>query len=373
MATEKKTQNKNSTVRKAQSSPKKNTQKAQKAGAQTTIFDKSTKKERDPNSLLHQFIPCILVIGAVVFSVFLAVSSNEAAGAVGGFLRLCAYGLFGWGAWLIPASLIVIALMWKKTVAEGSLGALFGFSLGSVVVISALIHTMAVSDTQLVYNPVTLFVGGEGIVTAGGAVGGFISCVLIGSIQKIATYILLICAALVLVMFTLRLTPHSIMLHIRYKRALSKERARAREEALASEDSRRAEEYEKKLREAQSSDEKKKKPKRPTRTAILCEEDMPEGMELYEQGAGDVLGEGIEINMFTDQAKDKPSEDGEQTTLDPITEDMGEIAPIDDIDLRSVLIPPEQADVLPDITVDDDNIGAITPAQRPTVSTVSTD
>ena len=369
MATQKKPQNAKKPAQK-QSAAKKNTQKAQNTPVQTTIFDNKIKKERDPNSLLHQFIPCIFVIAAVVFTVFLAVPSNEAAGAVGGFIRLCAYGLFGWGAWLIPLFLVAIALMWKRTVGEGSIAALFGFSVGSVVVLSALLHTIVVKDTELIYNPVTLFVGGEGIVSVGGAIGGFISCVLIGSIQKIATYILLICAAVVLVMFTLRLTPHSIMLYIRYKRALSQERAKERAEALAEEDSRRAEEYEKKLRDSKGT-EPEKAPKKAKRTAILPEDDMPDGKEAFEQK--DALDEGIEINMFTDNSKGADSPEDEQYTLDPITEDKGEVAPIDDIDLRSVLIPPEQADVLPDITVDDDNIGATVPKRRAEESTVEED
>ena len=365
MAEQKKTQtNKPASQKRSSGGAQKNTktQKKVQSPAQSTI--QKEKKQRDPNSLLHQFIPCIFAIAAVVFAVFLAVPSNEAAGAVGGFIRLCSYGLFGWGAWLIPAFLVLCALTWKKTITEGSIGSLFGFSLGSVVVLSALLHTIVVSDTELVYNPVTLFVGGEGIVNVGGAVGGFISCLLIGSIQKIATYILLISGAVVLVMFTLRLTPHAIALHIRYKRALAREKAIQRDRELEAEYERRAEQYEQQRMEIQKAPEPEKKTRKKAKRDIMLEgEELPEGKETFEPKAEDVLDDNIEINMFTDN-KTGESEEEEHTTLDPIKEDMAEGLPIDDIDLRSVLIPPEQADVLPDLTVEDENIGATVPATR---------
>ncbi|MBQ2863456.1 MAG: DNA translocase FtsK 4TM domain-containing protein, partial [Clostridia bacterium] len=248
MAAQKKTTTKKPAQAKKQTA--KNTQKPKSETPRgTAVFEQKQRKQRDPDALIHQFIPCIFVILAVILCVFLAVRSNEAAGKLGGFIRMCLYGLFGWGAWLLPVFCILSALCWKRAVSEDGIGALFGFSLSSVVVLSALLHTIVVSDTELVYNPVTLFVGGEGIVSAGGAVGGFISCILIGSIQKAATYILLISGAVVLVMFTLRLTPKTIMLYVRYKRAMARERAIARDEALAEEYERRSEQYEQRYSE----------------------------------------------------------------------------------------------------------------------------
>ena len=348
MAAQKKTTTKKPAQ--AKKTTAKNTQKPKSEPSRgTTIFEQKQRKPRDPDSLLHQFIPCIFVILAVILCVFLAVRSNEAAGKLGGLIRMCLYGLFGWGAWLLPIFSIISAIVWKRTVAEDGIGALFGFSLSSVVVLSALLHTIVVSDTELVYNPVTLFVGGEGVVCVGGAIGGFISCILIGSIQKAATYILLISGAVVLVMFTLRLTPKAIMLYIRYKRAMARERAIARNEALAAEYQRRSEQYEQRYSE-QHSPAQEKKPKKKTKRDILLEdEELPSGMD--EQPVAETADESFDINMFTDN---NAKAEQEQTTLDPMREDVGDLSPIDEIDLRSVLIPPEAADALPEMTVEDE-------------------
>ena len=322
------------------------------------------RTRRDPDSLLHQFIPCIYVVAAIVFCVFLAVSSNEAAGKVGGFLRMCAYGLFGWGAWLIPVLLVVCAIMWKKTISEGSIGSLFGFSFSTLTVISALLHAIA-SKGELVFNPIKLFTGIEGKMTVGGAVGGFIANILISSIQKTATYILLIFVTLILIMFTLRLTPRTIMLYIRYRRALARERAAERAEQMESDYNRRAEEYERRTETAvYSVPAEVKKQKKPKKGELLDGDDLPEGKESLERTVErNALDPDIEINMFTDR-KDESDKDEDAPTIDPVIEDNGELSPIDDIDLRSVLIPPERADVLPELTVDDENIGASIPPRK---------
>ncbi len=376
---------KNSTTKKktapAKTAPKNTAKAAPKkasAGTQTkkSSASASTKApvqeqaairpRRDPDSLLHQFIPCLFVVAAIVFCVFLAVSSNEAAGVVGGFIRMCSYGLFGWGAWLIPVLLLVIALMWKKTITEGSLGALFGFSFASLSVISALLHSIA-SKAEIVFNPITLFKGIEGRMTVGGAVGGFLSNILVSSIQKTATYILLIFAALILVMFTLRLTPRTIMLYIRYRRALARERAAERAERMEEDYRQRAEEYDRRTETAVfNAAQDTKKQKKRKRGELLDDSDLPEGKEALERTVErNVLDPDIEINMFTDrkESTEEPAAETE-TTLDPVIEDKGELAPIEDIDLRSVLIPPERADVLPELTVDDENIGATVPPKK---------
>ena len=327
--------------------------KSKSAPAQTKPAANTTeqKPKRDPDSLLHQFIPCILVVAAIVLCVFLAVSSNEAAGKVGGFIRMCSYGLFGWGAWLIPILLAVCAFMWKKTISEGSIGSLFIFSLSTLVVLSSLMHAIfAKGDGLSVFNPAVLFTSGA----VGGAVGGFLANLLISSIQKAATYILLIFLALLLIMFTLRLTPRAIMLYIRYRRALARERARERNEQLEAEYERRAEEQERIAAQEAAVPEKKAKKK----NIILSDADMPDGAPEPEAERDD-----IKINMF---AEAKAANDAEQSspTMDPIVEDKAKLAPIDKLDLRQVLIPPERADVLPEVTVDDENTGADIPPRR---------
>ena len=328
----------------------KNTSAKPKSAQTKTQPAPEQKPKRDPDSLLHQFIPCVLVVAAIVMCVFLAVKTNESAGVVGGFIRMCSYGLFGWGAWLIPVLLVACALVWKKTIADGSIGSLFGFSSATLVVISALMHAIAEDPAGLgVFNPAELFT--EGAV--GGAVGGFIANLLIGSIQKTATYILLAFIAVILVMFTLRLTPRAIILYIKYKRALARERARERNAELEDEYERRIREQERRPEDAPAAPEKKGRKK----NIILSDEDMPEGKaEESEDGQ-------IPISMFADPhvtARDLQDD----SPKDPIVEDKAELAPIDELDLRQVLIPPERADVLPEVTVEDEDVAAGIPPRR---------
>ena len=318
-------------------------------------------KKRNPDSLLHQFIPCVFVVLAIMLCVFLAVPS----GAVGEVIRICLFGLFGWGAWVLPIFLVSWALMWKKTVSEDSIGALFAFSAASVVMISALLHAIVTSDSALIFNPITLFLGIDGKITVGGALGGILSNLLMISIQKIATYILLIFAVAVLLMFTFGLTPRTIILYFKYYRALSKERARERAEALEEELRRKNDEIEvyrggaAPVSEPQNDPTQKGKKRK---AQILDEGDLPEGLGDDTTKAQDTPADdgGININMFAqnDGEDDKKaagaeSDSGSSDTLDPILDDNGVLEPIDDINLRHILIPSEAADVLPEVTVDD--------------------
>lgn len=321
------------------------------------------KKPPNPDSMLNQLIPCIFVLLAVVFTVFLAISTNEAAGVVGGFIRMCAYGLFGYGAFLIPVFLCSSALMWKKSVASDSTHALFAFSLSSVILSSALIHAVIVADTALIFNPITLFCGIEGKTTYGGLIGALISNTLMWSIQKVATYILLVFAVFLTVMFSFGLTPKTIILYIRYKHAMSKRKKEQRAELTEQEYARRAEELEGYCKyggvTGESFETKKSPDKKKGRAKILAEEDMPCGN--ISEGDDESSSENIKINMFS-QKSDSTEDDTE--TIDPIIDDNSEPLPIEDMDLRQILIPPEQADVLPELTVEDENIGGMVKSRK---------
>ena len=379
MATQKKTQaqKKSTTAKKAPKetkAPSKNTRQAAKATEAQTAPKAAApiqeKKPRDPDGMLHQLIPCVFIVGAVILCVFLAVGSNEAAGAVGGFIRRCAYGLFGYGAWILPASLAVCAFRWKKTVTDGGIGALFALNLIAVSLLSALLHAIIVSDTAIIYNPVVLFEGVGGRITVGGVVGGIISNALMNSIQKIATYILLSFFSVIIIIFALGLTPRTIWLYIRYKHAIAKERAEQRAEEREAEYRAREAEYNSYV--AKSSADayeenngeialKKEKKAKKNKGAMLDEEDLPDGADAYAaqtEAQQQAERDRFEINMFTKQnAPDKDAD--EQRTLDPIIPDVSEPKPIEDLDLRQIFLSPERADELPEPTVEDGAIDVI--------------
>ncbi len=323
------------------------------------------KKQRDPDSLLHQFLPCIYVICALLLGVFLAVPATEA-GAVGGIIRSVVYGLFGYGAWLIPIFLVVVAIMWKKAVSEDHITALFTFSLSSVVILSALLHAIVVSDGDITFNVVRLFDTTDGI-SMGGAVGGFLANLLMASIQKIATYILLVFTGAILVMFTFGITPKTIILYIRYKRALA--RQRAAEEAAAREEEmrRRGEEIEiyKGAPASGGAQDDGKAKKKKGRGALLEDDDLPRGKDdAGHDGEGSKTDDGgIKINMFApgDDEDDAGTAgaSGDDDHHDPILDDVTGGLDSDDGEERRKVSIPAEAGSLPDITVDDGTVSGV--------------
>ena len=378
MATQKKTQaqKKSTTTTKKKAAeakaPSKNTRQTAPKGAETQSTARNAapiqeKKPRDPDSMLHQLIPCVFIVTAILLCVFLAVNSNEAAGAVGGFIRKCAYGLFGYGAWILPAALTVCAFRWKKVISDGGIGSLFLLNFIAASLLSALLHAIIVSDTAIIYNPVTLFMGVGGKITVGGVIGGLISNALMDSIQKIATYILLSFFSVVIIIFALGLTPRTIWLYIRYKHAIAKERAEQRAEEREQEYLAREAEYNSYVaknaaRDAYTEEKteiplKKEKKAKKQRGAMLEDDELPDGKDAYVSENDEATErDRFEINMFTKQ--NSPSED-EQSTLDPIIPDVSEPKPIEDLDLRKILLSAERADELPEPTVDDGAIDVI--------------
>ena len=373
MATKKKTQapKKSTNTKKASSenNKKASAKAAENKSASAAPTAPPEKKPRDPDSMLHQLIPCIFIVTAVILCVFLAVGSNEAAGAVGGFIRKCAYGLFGYGAWILPAALVVCALRWKKVVVDGGIGALFLLNLTATALLSALLHAIIVADTTIIYNPVALFNGAPAKISVGGVIGGIISNALMDSIQKIATYILLSFFSVIIIIFALGLTPRTIWLYIRYKHAIAKERAEQRAEEREAEYRAREAEYraiaangyakDEYIQQASEPSLKKDKKTKKQRGAMLEEDELPEGKDTYVSDADDNAERNrFEINMFTKQNAAESASD-EQSTLDPIIPDVSEPKPIEDLDLRRILLTPERADELPEPTVEDGAIDVI--------------
>ena len=436
--------------------PKRSTQKYQKEQAQpqrhTAVFadeydDAAAKSEEqrpqkpkntNPDSLVHQFMPIIFFFIALMIGVFLATPEGQS-GAIGGFIRVCAYGLFGYGAWLIPTFFIISAILWKKTVQEGKIASLFSFSGASIAVLCALLHAIVIGKTNTELNPIKLFAIVDGRPTVGGVIGGFISNLLMICVDKVVTYIILIFCSVIFLMFTFRLSPRTVRLYLKYKSIRAKEKARERKEERDREYSRKLAEYERlereneqrekearrreqRIAESESRAQQSARPTQPTqkkRQIILPDEDMPDGDEYddefddFDESFGsepaedenyiddyiddyitdtdseDAIEDGydeqeeqeeqeeqplvnVPINMYASNETRKThvrrsapqQEDDGYDTLDPIIEDKGGASAIDDIDLRSVMISPEQADELPEPNVDDDDVEAVLAERR---------
>ncbi len=230
MATEKtskQTSDKNKTKR--ASSPKERVQKEE-----TAPKNKKSKKEQaeapaeqvrmrippNPNSTLNKILPYVFVLCAVLVLVFLIPGINS--GFVGKTASSLLFGLFGYGAWLIPVLMGLFGLRWRKIVEDDFRLGSFISSLLLMATLSAFIHACYTSDPQIK----GLFSLGKG----GGIVGGMIAFALSKSIGRFCTFLLTVCFSVVFAMFFLSITPKDIWIYLRYSLKVAAERRAERKE-----------------------------------------------------------------------------------------------------------------------------------------------
>ncbi len=186
----------------------------------------------NPNSTLNKLLPYVFVLCAVLVLVFLI--SGSTTGFLGKWAHVLFFGLFGWGAWVIPVLLTVFGWRWRRIVEDDSRTGSIIFSLLLVASLSAFIHTCYTAEPAI-----------KGLITlgkGGGAVGGLLSFVLTKTVGRFCTFLITVCLTVVMTMLFLSITPKDIWIYIRYslkvsaeKRALRNER---REAEIAAEEER---------------------------------------------------------------------------------------------------------------------------------------
>ena len=81
--------------------------------------EKPEKRSAPPSSsLLHQFIPFVLIVLSILIAVCLIVVelSNGDMGIVGNWISLIFCGLFGLGAFAIPVVILCLGICWHKVI-----------------------------------------------------------------------------------------------------------------------------------------------------------------------------------------------------------------------------------------------------------------
>lgn len=188
------------------------------------------------SKFVHQFIPYILFVLALFFSVcFICVGLVDAGGAVGVVGRalndfFC--GLFGWPAFILPLVLINLAVFWRNYVDMGLVPLKLSFSLLILLVLSALVQVVTIDS-----------VGSEGFAVAalwrngvnlrgGGVLGGLLGELSYRALGVLGSMIILIPMIGVLLMFLFGTTPRGIWLYIRYKAKVISEKRQSRRQAM---------------------------------------------------------------------------------------------------------------------------------------------
>ncbi len=174
----------------------------------------------NPNSTLNKILPYVFVLCAILVLVFLI--SGSTTGFLGKWAHVLFFGMFGWGAWVIPALLTVFGWRWRRIIEDDSRIGSVIFSVLLVTSLSAFIHTCYTSEPVL-----------KGIITlakGGGAVGGLLSFVLTKTVGRFCTFLITVCLTVVMTMLFLSITPKDIWIYVRYSLKVSAEKRDLRNE-----------------------------------------------------------------------------------------------------------------------------------------------
>lgn len=196
--------------------------------------DKPKKKVYAPPSSapIHQVLPYVFLVFGIFFGVcfvLFAVNLNRAGeviGSVGEGLCRVFFGVFGYGAFTFPILLLSLAVLWRKTVDNGTLGVRLLLTFLTSAVLSAYVHILLVSSRPgyvPTYSISWLYQEGA-LIGGGGVIGGVLGQALYNGLRLVGSSILCIGALILLCMFLCGVTPVYVWTSIRYRVRRSREK-----------------------------------------------------------------------------------------------------------------------------------------------------
>lgn len=227
-------------LQKAGSNEKKGSQK----GKQLT-FESSSEK------MIHQILPFVYVVFAILFEVCFVLASltgEEYVGVGGVFIKDAFLGLFGVCAFLIPVVLLNLAANWRKFVDTEVVFAKIIFSLLFLISFSGVVHIFIRSNIGSVEDkfllPRDIFEYSYSHLVSSGLLGGFVCECIYALFKSVGTIIIMTALTLVFFIFSLGMTPRNMGIWIRYKWTvmLEKRKERREEEKRIAEEKRAEEE-----------------------------------------------------------------------------------------------------------------------------------
>ena len=212
-----------STYKKTNTRPKSSTQTSKKNTPQKKNTLKAPpKKKSNPNSIVNQILPDIFTL--LAFAVAFCLVFTEQSGFIGKSLikpLLC--GFFGWGSVIVAPVILIIGLLWKKSIETDSVFLKLVSSVFILLSFSVIIHVLSTPENMLSINPKTLWVNGNSWV-GGGVVGGFISTLFLKGVGKALTLCIFIPLILIFTTFLLGYTPYTAFVAIKDKLREGKEK-----------------------------------------------------------------------------------------------------------------------------------------------------
>ena len=180
------------------------------------------KADTKPRSeaIIHQILPFVwffvalfLLFCIIPRDLFGASGDSNILGPVGEWIHILLFGLFGWGAFLIPALFVYLGVVWRKLIDEKRLGAKLTFAAIIILLISALAEVFVSSDK---YLGLELFDKGSKLI-GGGLVGGTLGWLSFAGLKIVGSLIVIIALLVIFVCLFLEITPRNIWTWIRYK------------------------------------------------------------------------------------------------------------------------------------------------------------
>ncbi len=177
---------------------------------------------------------------------------KEQANILGIVINNLFFGLFSYGAFIIPVCLVKQTFTWKKDVASKRLISNIVYSVLTVIFVSIFFHSVFMlidKENAVTVNLIELYkIGAE--LKGGGAIGGFISGLLAMAMGEQLTFVVSLAAFLVFIVFMVGLTPMKIA---EFVAEFIKKKKEERKTALIE----RAEERERIEKEQQQSEKSK--------------------------------------------------------------------------------------------------------------------
>lgn len=223
----------------------------------TKNSDKNSKKEKQltfdaqSDRMIHQILPFVFVVLAILFEVCFVLASltgEEYVGVAGVFLKNTFLGLFGTCAFLVPLLLLNLAGNWRKFVDSKVVTSKIIFSILFLISLSGVFHIYmrpAISaETEVFLLPKQIFEHSYSNIFSSGLVGGFVCECIYALFKSVGTTIIMFALTLIFFIFSLGMTPRNMAIWIRYKWQLMKEKrdARREEERIALEERKKEEE-----------------------------------------------------------------------------------------------------------------------------------
>ena len=207
---------------------RKNTKTAAKNKKQT-VSAKQKKMARDlQSSTWDAALPWILGVGAILFWVFLFFPKST--GPLGAFSADGLRGLFGVGAFLLPALLLNVALFWRRDEENGVRGFKLFFSALFLLFFCAFFGVFAKEDVVRSFDFKTLFESGK-TLSSGGVLGSRLANACISFAERAVTGIFSAAVLLFSGCFLFGKTPGELFSALREKWKENRERVRAYQEA----------------------------------------------------------------------------------------------------------------------------------------------